>query len=183
MTRWFTSDHHFWHRNILEYEPARQKFGDIEGMNEELIYRHNSLVAPKDEVYFLGDICFAKDDVATNIISRMNGSKVLIMGNHDRKSPSRYRSYGFRGAHRHGFLLTIMGKNVRLQHFPQVPEEDMVPQGSTEFLLHGHTHQKTKRAGRKIHVGVDAWDFYPVHELCIWDLMKDWKVEREVKKL
>ena len=39
-----------------------------------------------------------------------------------------------------------------------------VKRSNKEVLIHGHTHSKEKGSGNQIHVGVDAWDYYPVSE-------------------
>lgn len=54
---YFTSDHHFWHANIIRY--CNRPFNSVEKMNEILIQIWNDLVAPEDEVYYLGDFSLA----------------------------------------------------------------------------------------------------------------------------
>ena len=39
------------------------------------------------------------------------------------------------------------------------------------WLIHGHTHSKDKVRGKQIHVGVDAWDGYPVSHQEILDII------------
>lgn len=78
---WFCSDHHFGHKNILEYEKEARPFSSVEEMNETIIERHNNVVKPQDTVYFLGDFAFGKKNI--ELAGRMNGKKRLVMGNHD----------------------------------------------------------------------------------------------------
>ena len=52
---WFTSDLHFNHKRIIEYEPTTRPFASVEEMNETLIKNWNSVVQPEDTVYVLGD--------------------------------------------------------------------------------------------------------------------------------
>ena len=52
---WFTSDHHFGHVNILEYEAEARPFDSIEEMNEILIQHWNSVDKLNDTVFHLGD--------------------------------------------------------------------------------------------------------------------------------
>jgi calcineurin-like phosphoesterase family protein len=45
-------------------------------------------------------------------------------------------------------------------------------------IIHGHTHSsekvsRTDKGTLQIHVGVDAWDFYPVHIDQIREIIKD----------
>ena len=88
---WFTSDHHFGHKNILEYEKEARPFKTIEEMNETLIERWNSVVQPHHLVYHLGDFCFGKKNM--DIAARLNGKKKLVMGNHDTYPTADYLRY------------------------------------------------------------------------------------------
>ena len=78
---YFTSDTHFGHRNILEYEKEARPFETVEEMNEQLIANWNDTVRPKDIVFHLGDFAFGAINVP--IADRLNGYKRLVMGNHD----------------------------------------------------------------------------------------------------
>jgi len=91
------SDHHLWHKNILTFEkedgtPLRV-FDDVNHMHEVMIDRHNSVVKPTDKVYFLGDVTMSRAAKGLEILSRFNGEKVLIKGNHDLCKPSQYLQY------------------------------------------------------------------------------------------
>jgi len=82
-TSWICSDHHFFHKNIIKYQPlSRGHLTDINAMNEELIEKHNSLVSPEDTCYFLGDLAFGGSKKMLPLLQRMNGIKHYIMGNH-----------------------------------------------------------------------------------------------------
>lgn len=78
----FTSDTHFWHKNILKYCPRPYK--DVEAMNEGLINNWNADVGEDDEVYHLGDFAFGTVPQICDILKRLNGKKYLIRGNHDK---------------------------------------------------------------------------------------------------
>ena len=91
-TVFFTSDTHFYHHNILKFEPETRPFGTVEEMNEEIVKRWNSIVGPRDHVWHLGDVLFGTAD-NIKIISRLNGTKHLVMGNHDELDAGLYRKY------------------------------------------------------------------------------------------
>ena len=82
----FTSDHHFYHTNIIKY--CNRPFQSVEEMNEEMVKRWNSVVNPGDTVYYLGDFSLAKRPVEV-FVPRLNGEKHFIMGNHDVCTSSR----------------------------------------------------------------------------------------------
>ena len=74
------SDTHFAHKNIMKYE--NRPFKDLTDMREKLILNWNMLVKPEDTVIHLGDFGMCNKDVASDILSRLNGHKILIKGNH-----------------------------------------------------------------------------------------------------
>lgn len=79
--KYFTSDLHFGHKNIIKYED--RPFSSVEEMDEFLIYKWNSKVGKNDEVYILGDFGFVSGTRANELLDRLNGKKFLIKGNHD----------------------------------------------------------------------------------------------------
>jgi calcineurin-like phosphoesterase family protein len=117
------------------------------------------LVGPKDEIYMLGDFAFAKEpkDVA-DIVSRLNGRKYLIFGNHDRSSVR----------HAEGFVwkkdlakIKVQGQKIFLCHYA-MRVWDASHYGS--WNLYGHSHGGLTEAQDILacDVGVDSWDFKPV---------------------
>lgn len=128
---WFTSDHHFGHKNILEYEKEARPFSTIEEMHEALIERWNSVVNPNDIVYHLGDFCFGKKNI--EIAQRLNGKKKLVMGNHDTYPTADYLRYFDK------LYGVIFYNRCILSHSPVHPNG----LGSRWMLnLHGHLHSK-----------------------------------------
>ena len=79
--KFYTSDLHFGHKNIIEYE--NRPFRTVEEMDEALILAWNRKVRKGDEVYILGDFGFISGERANIILRRLNGQKYLIRGNHD----------------------------------------------------------------------------------------------------
>lgn len=77
----FISDTHFGHKNILKFEPYYRQFDTIEEHDQKLIDNWNSVVKTGDIVYHLGDVVFGKENLWK--LKALNGSKRLIMGNHD----------------------------------------------------------------------------------------------------
>ena len=52
---YFSSDHHFNHKRILEHCRDTRPYSNIEEMNLTYIANWNSIVKPSDTVYYLGD--------------------------------------------------------------------------------------------------------------------------------
>jgi calcineurin-like phosphoesterase family protein len=193
MTTWFTSDTHFYHTNIIAYQPNRQElWSEMEEMNEGIIERWNSVVDPEDWVWHLGDYDMNGKDKALALLSRLNGHIGLVSGNHDKTHPlfhknplklnyqrSRYLEAGFQFVVE--FAQTkIDGQWVNLSHFPYEGDhteadryDEWRLKNTGRWLIHGHTHDPDQHAhdGKQIHVGMDAWDMTPVSEEQIAGLM------------
>lgn len=140
-----SSDMHFHHKNILTFKrndgsPLRV-FDDVTHMNEYIVMMHNRVVGPKDKWYCLGDCTMGKNEKALEILSRMNGEKILIKGNHDLAPAHQYLKYfkDIRGTHQlDGFILS---------HIP-IHIESL-----SRWLgcIHGHLHANVvTKAGTKI---------------------------------
>jgi len=81
--KFFTSDQHFNHVNILRF--CDRPFTSVSEMNERLVANHNEIVKPEDDVYILGDLVFKGSiECARRLISLLNGKLYLIQGNHDK---------------------------------------------------------------------------------------------------
>lgn len=77
----FTSDWHIGHENCLKFD--KRPFADLETMHKSLIKRYNATVPQSGICYFLGDMGNRTEDIR-NVVSQLNGTKVLIWGNHDK---------------------------------------------------------------------------------------------------
>lgn len=78
---YYIADCHFGHKNILKFD--HRPFADLYQMEETMILLWNAVVRKNDTVYILGDFCWGKADEWLRILRQLNGSKVLIEGNHD----------------------------------------------------------------------------------------------------
>ena len=66
MKRFFISDLHFSHANILKYD--NRPYSDIVEHDKGLIERWNSVVTDEDEVYILGDIGWCNPNKMAEIL-------------------------------------------------------------------------------------------------------------------
>lgn len=154
----FTADHHFWHKNIIEY--AHRPFNDVEEMNEIMIHRWNSVVKDDHLTYVLGDFAFASPSKIDHLLRRLNGQKVLVLGNHDYTfKKAKWVKMGFDRVTT-GESIDIAGQRVELSHYPTYI--------ASKWMLHGHVHNRWRvkeniyYTGGRLNVGVDVWNFIPV---------------------
>lgn len=188
MAIYFTSDLHFWHSNVIRY--CDRPYSSVEEMNEALVNNWNNTVTKDDTVFILGDFSLAARPVET-IAPQLNGSKVLISGNHDwtwakhpksRKLENKEKWIKFYNDHG----LTVWPELVDIKFQPStylvdckmahLPYEDynendkykhLRPFDDGRILLCGHSHEKFKIKRSSlgtimINVGVDVWQFKPV---------------------
>lgn len=193
--RYFTSDMHFGHRNIMEYCPGRSVLGStVDEMNAELIRRWNEVIRPADEILIVGDAVMGKRTETMPFLEQLNGQKSLVLGNHDKpfdkKGDARQRAiadFNDVGVHVYDVMWfeTFLrnGFPVRVCHFPYYGDshdEDRYvenrPPDDGLTLLHGHVHDAwiydVAVFTLQINVGVDVWDFRPVSEDQIIELIR-----------
>ena len=89
MSRFFTSDPHYYHNNVIQY--CNRPYKTVEEMNEGLVRNWNSIVSPSDDVYCLGDFSLAIRPIEL-FSSRLMGNKKLVPGNHDWCHPCNKKS-------------------------------------------------------------------------------------------
>lgn len=137
--KYYISDLHFGHRNILEFE--NRPFNTVEEMTEEYIKRWNSKIKKGDEVYILGDLSFYKGKETTEIIKRLNGMKFLIKGNHDNMflADKEFDQSLFVWV-RDYEVVKDNGDYIVLFHYP-IQVWDRQHHGSLHF--YGHVHSNT----------------------------------------
>jgi calcineurin-like phosphoesterase family protein len=194
---WFSSDHHFYHNNVIRY--CNRPFESVEQMNEALVIGWNMTVHPDDTVYYLGDFSMAARPVET-FTKRLLGTKYFIHGNHDFTHPyhkksrnkenqekwiQKYKDWGWTSV-QDELIIEHEGQKFRLAHLPYTndlfhgqgdkyenfrPEDDGIP------LLCGHVHEKwtTERSGNgtlMINVGVDRHGFAPISINKVMEIFK-----------
>jgi calcineurin-like phosphoesterase family protein len=138
---WFTADQHLGHKNIAKYENRP------DGWEDTIINNWNNTVAETDTVYVLGDFSFRKAEETAEILSILNGTKILICGNHD-KSPEVMKNMGFaevygtrkRAGYNNPFihryeLSESLVRPIALSHAPLA----VLPVWAN-LNLHGHIH-------------------------------------------
>lgn len=148
---YFTSDSHFWHKNILDFE--KRPYSSVEEMNEGMIQTWNNNIGDNDVVYHLGDFSLTNYENTVDVLSRLNGKIVLIKGNHDKSK--HYKKIGKLGLlhdyHEVGTYMKCDKQQMWLTHFPM--DIGIRP---LKWSIHGHIHSEESYAPNHINVGVDS---------------------------
>jgi calcineurin-like phosphoesterase family protein len=144
----FTSDSHFGHENIIKY--CNRPFGDASEMDEHLVKVWNDKVPKDGLVYHIGDVCFGGQPYIDRLMNRLNGEKILIIGNHDKESAlSKHFSKVYRLA-----SVTVGNTKLVLCHYP-IESWPGLNRGVVH--LHGHCHGNLPNIIRnRMDVGVDC---------------------------
>lgn len=184
MNTFFTSDWHIFHENSLKFD--NRPFRNINHMHEVLVNNYNACVKDADVCYFLGDMGMAGTENLKTVVSRLNGQKVFIMGNHDKGVNAMYNA-GF-DVVLYNATLYIANQRVSLSHCPLVGvwREDVKDmrgavdgenwhgesknhrfsvKDEDQFHLHGHTHKSSDEdvvAGKQWDIGVVGNKYRPV---------------------
>jgi calcineurin-like phosphoesterase family protein len=152
----FIADEHYYHANILMWRDikAKRNFPTLNDMHKTIIRNHNEVVTKEDTVYHLGDFSFSKHapDMRSTL-EKLNGTHVLILGNHDLHKPFDYVEVGFQSVH-----TSLMLDDYLLIHDPAVA-------GVLKHLkvIHGHTHGLGLRLAENTYcVSVEVTDYRPV---------------------
>jgi calcineurin-like phosphoesterase family protein len=189
-----TSDTHFNHKNIIKYSnrPFELSKSGVNYMNEYIIKQWNSVVKETDDVLHIGDFAIGNDienfdskkEFYKNILSRLNGHKILIRGNHDHETEDFYKYIGFE----HVFDYVI-NDGFFINHYPlEINEEYMKPELITHIkklqgiynkseckgLIHGHSHNFIYKDKRFFNVSVETNDYKPYEFI---------KIKNEFKRL
>ena len=151
------------------------EYSRLEDMNDSLVNNWNDVVGVDDTVYVLGDVAMGKIAETLPIVSRMNGTKFLIPGNHDRcwfggkkdhaKWVEKYEAVGFtilgnsvddgcgQVSLSHLFEDLTWINGVDACHFPFTGDSHDADRYSAyrpvdrgQYLLHGHTHSSNVRS-------------------------------------
>lgn len=116
----FIGDPHFFHENIIKYE--NRPFSNALVMNEALIKNWNKRAGKGDRVIVVGDFALANKEKIREVLSRLNGYKILVMGNHDGYNANFYREAGFDEVYKYPI---IFNKFWIISHEPMYINENM----------------------------------------------------------
>lgn len=183
----FSADWHIGHENSIKFD--NRPFRDLDHMHSELIKNFNKQVPVDGLTYFLGDIATHSAELTKQVIEQLNGTKIIVVGNHDKNYESLYNA-GF-AAVMHNATVFIQKERVTMSHCPLTGtfrEDTTDMKGSIlgenwhgetrnkrfsvpdegQFHLHGHIHspnggKSTKILNRQFDCGLPANAYRPVH--------------------
>lgn len=185
---YLTSDWHVGHENCLKFD--NRPYDSLDEMHKDMIKTFNHWVPKHGITYFLGDMGFGPNDLLGNIIRQLNGTKILVRGNHDRKMDAMYNA-GFDVVLEKA-QITIGSDIITMTHCPLkgvFREDTKGMRGCTgkekwhgetkhgnkysiedfgQWHLSGHIHsgphkkQSIRCLGRQMDVGVVANKYKPV---------------------
>lgn len=125
-------------------------------MDKALIKNWNEMVSNKDLVIHLGDVALCGKERFRQIMSQLNGRKMLIRGNHDNWTDEFYREAGFEYVSRYPIVWNefYILSHAPLQVFQNVPYKN----------IFGHVHNDPlyKDTDNMQCVCVERTDYRPV---------------------
>lgn len=182
----FTSDTHFGHSNIIKM--CDRPFSSVEKMDETMIKNWNDKVGTDDIVFHLGDFAVGGAGVWRSTLERLNGHKILILGNHDMKNYREGYSQYFDFV-THQMQIRIGDRCVYLNHNPFLCYGGVYREDEKKvWQLFGHVHSRPNDTGKdawrlqylfptQYDVGVDQNNFTPLS----WEEVKK-IIEKQVKE-
>ncbi len=148
---YLTSDWHLNHEAILDL--ASRPFPRMKHMEKTILRHYKEVVRKDDTVYFVGDIFFHKNKPKIeSTLRNLPGTKILILGNHEKLDPFEYQDLGF-------YQVATW---LKVEEFTLIHDPAIAGCLVKELFICGHVHNLFKRCDNAVNVGVDVWDFKPV---------------------
>ena len=172
-----TSDTHFNHTNIIKY--CSRPFSSVAEMNSTLIDNWNSVVSKDDLVIHLGDFAWGRTiQSIKQYLDKLNGDKILIIGNHDELSQDDYIKCGF--SHVYSKLEVNLYNNFCVFCHFQLLHWNKSEHGSIHF--YGHQHRESNNdekiaalnaSNRRFNAGIDLNNYTPVNLYKVIQILKE----------
>lgn len=177
---WFSADLHFGHAAMAPPPVGHgwRPFASVQEHDETIIHNWNATVREDDHAWILGDVGIGPAHLILDQVTRLNGHKHLVVGNHDQVWPGHRDAYKHHAAWSRFFESIQLfarrrigrGEDFIMAHCPYAGDHvgqdrynQWRPRDEGLPLVHGHVHGEWKTSGRQHNVGVDVWDFKPVH--------------------
>jgi len=152
---WLITDTHFNHDRMVG-------FGRPPDYESRLVANLRNVVSEQDVLIHLGDVILYNPNQIGLFLGRVPGRKILVRGNHDKKSNSWFMRNGFDFVADMIVLGEVIYSHSPVQHFPD----------GVRWNVHGHFHDNDHRheesAGwydpvRHLKLAVEDTDYKPVN--------------------
>jgi calcineurin-like phosphoesterase family protein len=155
MTTFFTADSHFGHSGIIGM--CGRPYADIEAHDRGLVDAWNAVVGPDDVVHHLGDFAYrCPPQRVRQLFDQLNGTKRLILGNHDHKGPTLQLPWASIDQLTE---TTVDGQVIVMCHYGLRTWRNM-RRGA--LMLYGHSHGNLPGNRQSCDVGVDCTGYSPI---------------------
>jgi len=150
----FIADTHFGDDLIINFED--RPFSTSKEMDNTIIHNWNMKVKKEDMVFVLGDFSSCDFQKTKIKMQKLNGYKILILGNHDlNKDISYWQNVGFEEVYKYPI---IYNKFFILSHEPIYMNKN------TPYInVHGHLHHLTYNDTGFFNVCVENTDYAPIN--------------------
>ena len=152
------ADTHFNDNSIIKF--TGRPFCDAEEMEYVIMQNWNKTVKLDDTVFVLGDFfkkTNSKSVYILDILENLNGTKHLILGNHDREISEDigfWRVHGFDEIYKYPIII---------DNFYILSHEPLFINSSMPYVnIHGHIHEKNYDHPQYVNVSVEQIDYTPV---------------------
>ena len=133
MNTWLIADTHFGHEREIE-------FGRPVGFEDQILKNLIEILKKDDLLLHLGDFCIGSDTFWHHkFMQAVVCKKILVAGNHDKKSNNWYLEHGWDFVCRH-FADRYFGKSVLFSHEPYPYDVAWY-----DLNIHGHLHNNRHR--------------------------------------
>ncbi len=125
---WVIADPHFLHDNLCKEEYCNRPED-----HSERIFKNLMAIPEGDLLICLGDLSIGKEnEVYERFVMPLKCRKILVKGNHDRKSNTWYLNHGWDFVC-YAFSDDYFGKKILFTHYPR-------PADGYDYNIHGHLH-------------------------------------------
>lgn len=137
MRYWLLTDTHFGHRKLEELSGRPSDF------EIRILDNCKKMIASDDVLIHLGDVTLCPSEPTSmwnlRFTSEVPGKKILVLGNHDKKSDPWYYTHGWDTVCR-SIAIKFMGDRILFSHIPQQQL------GRSNINIHGHFHNNDHRS-------------------------------------
>ena len=135
---YYISDLHLGHSGIINL--CNRPFTNVEEMDETIIDNWNKKVKQCDTVYIVGDFIW-QDSKPEKYLERLNGKKILVVGNHDKWAKKEQYARYFERITQYE-EVSLNGHQITLCHYPMIEWKNSRKKGTNRlgYLIYGHIH-------------------------------------------